>query len=279
MCTRAGSPRRLVVYTEILWENTSMQTFETSHGLIRYNLTNDFMFHVVFEENNAALCKFLGALLHMKPEEIMSVEVKNPIDYGIFPNDKKVILDLKLLLNSNKLINIEMQVLNEKNWPERSLIYLCRCYDNVTKGQDFISVFAAQQISILNFDLDNIDPEFYSTHHLINDRTGNPFTGNFALSVLNLRQIDIATDEDKMWRIDRWAKLLKAQTWEELRMIAANDIEMTGIANTLYVKNQDEQAQMWAQAREDFLWRERCLIAEKDRLRSKLIANGIDPDE
>jgi hypothetical protein len=52
----------------------------------------------------------------------------------------------------------------------------------------------------------------------------------------------MATDEDKKWQIDRWARLFKSSRWEELRMIAAQDTEMTDTAKTLYDKNQDEYA-------------------------------------
>ena len=291
----------------------SIPNYETATGEIRFNLTNDFMFHVVFEENKPALCKLLGSLLHMPMSEIISVEVKNPIDYGSSITDKKVILDLKLLLNECRIVNIEMQVLDDGDWPERSVVYLCRCYDNVLKGNEYDTILPAHQISIVDYDLPEKEPEFYSTHHLVNDKTGAVYTGNFVLSVLNLRQIDMATDEDKKWQIDRWARLFKASRWEELRMIAAQDNEMTDAAKTLYDKNQDEYARNWALAREMFLFEERCRKArekkalaeleearkenaelkketsktknevskakkENERLRALLVANGIDPD-
>ena len=288
--------------------------FETAVGTIEYPFTNDFMFHVVFEESNKCVIKkLLCSLLHMNAEEIVSVNVKNPIDYGKSVTNKKVILDLKLLLNNNTIVNIEMQVFEEKEWPERSLIYLCRSYDNVLKGKEYGSVLHAHQISILDFDLFDDEPEFFSTHHLRNDKSGRLYTGNFSLSVLNLRRIELATEEDKNWKLDKWAALFKATTWEDLRMIAAQDEEMTIASRTLYNKNQDEVARLWAQAHEDFLWEERVRKkraeqTEKDlalkeqkiqsmnieieskeqeiqskeqeiaRLRSLLNANGINPD-
>jgi hypothetical protein len=33
--------------------------------------------------------------------------------------------------------------------------------------------------------------------------------------MLSLKQIGLATDEDKKYKIDTWAKLFKAKTWEE----------------------------------------------------------------
>ena len=73
--------------------------------------------------------------------------------------------------------------------------------------------------------------------------------------MLNLKRIDLATDDGKKWMLDKWAALFKATTWEDLRMIAAPDKEMTIASRQLYNKNQ-----------------------ELARLRSVLIANGLDPD-
>ncbi len=37
-------------------------------------------------------------------------------------------------------------------------------------------------------------------------------------------QIKFATAEDKRYNIDKWAKLFKAKTWEEIKMLAKQDI-------------------------------------------------------
>ncbi len=42
----------------------------------------------------------------------------------------------------------------------------------------------------------------------------------FSISVLDLTNIDLATEEDKSYNIDKWASLFKAQTWEEIKMLA-----------------------------------------------------------
>lgn len=47
------------------------------------------------------------------------------------------ILDAKVLLNNKSVINLEMQVVNYDNWPERSLAYLCRSFDELYRGQDY----------------------------------------------------------------------------------------------------------------------------------------------
>lgn len=43
------------------------------------------------------------------------------------------------------------------------------------------------------------------------------YSNNFILNVLDLTQIELATEEDKQFQIDYWAKLFKSNTWEELK--------------------------------------------------------------
>lgn len=40
-------------------------------------------------------------------------------------------------------------------------------------------------------------------------------------------KINLAAEEDKAWEIDYWARLFKATTWEEIKMIAKQNAEIT----------------------------------------------------
>lgn len=73
--------------------------------------------------NDRALKGLLGSLLHMQPEEILSVEIMNPIVIGEAIQDKEFRLDIKAVLNNYQQINLEMQVVNYHDWPERSIGY------------------------------------------------------------------------------------------------------------------------------------------------------------
>ena len=99
---------------------------EKATGEIEYNMTNDYMFRALFQKNNNALKGLLSSLLHMLPEEILSVEITNPIIIGEAIQDKEFRLDIKAVLNNYHQINLEMQVVNRYDWPERSIGYLSR---------------------------------------------------------------------------------------------------------------------------------------------------------
>lgn len=87
----------------------------------------------------------------MRMEEIAEIRILNPIEIGDVIEEKKMILDLKLELNDSRILDIEMQVIDEGNWSERSLAYLCRAFDQLEMGEDYMEVKKTIHIGILDF--------------------------------------------------------------------------------------------------------------------------------
>ena len=58
---------------------------------------------------------------------------------------------------------------------------------------------------------------------------------------VNLSRIDLATDEDKKHGIDRWAKIFKATTWEELKMLATADKKSDQAISSIWQLTEDEK--------------------------------------
>ena len=90
--------------------------------------------------------------------------------------------------------------------------------------------------------------------------------------MVNLKQIDSATDEDRANRIDYWARLFTATTWEEIKMLAQNNDFIASASQSLYESNADEITREKCRARENYMCLERKLaeqeaaLAEKDKL-------------
>ena len=131
-------------------------------GQLPYTLTNDFFFKAFLQKNETALRGLLSALLSIKLDEISSVTITNPIQEGETVDDKNIILDVKLILNDTHVINLEMQVSNLGNWPERSLTYLCRMFDQLKTGEDYINVKKTVHISIMDFTPNDFPEVLYS---------------------------------------------------------------------------------------------------------------------
>ena len=88
----------------------------------RLPITHDYVFKRVFsyEGNESVLKDFLEAVLKIK---IKKVEVKNPELIKNSKKDKKGVLDIKVEMDNNVIIDIEMQAKDEKNIIERSTTY------------------------------------------------------------------------------------------------------------------------------------------------------------
>ena len=70
--------------------------------------------------------------------------------------------------------------------------------------------------------------------------------------MVDLTHIELATEEDKAWKIDYWARLFTAKTWEDIKMITENNIHMEAAAKEMYVLSADELIQQRCRARDDF---------------------------
>ena len=221
-------------------------------GAIDYPLINDYMFRSVMQSNEKVLKGLLCALLRLNPEDVRTVQVLNPIELGKKISDKEFILDIKILMNNNTAINLEMQVNNQYNWPERSLVYLSRLFDGLNKGETYRAVKPAYQIGILNFTLFPKYPEFFSTYKMLNIKNYQKYSDKFTIHVLDLTQIHLAEKEDKEYELDRWAKLFNALTWEDFKMISADNEYMQEAGKTLYTLNGDDRIRDRCEALEDY---------------------------
>ncbi len=226
-------------------------------GPVAIRMTNDYLFHAMLQKDNEALKGLVGALLRLRPEQIVSADITNPIELGAYIEDKEFVLDVKLLLNSSAVINIELQVINRKNWPERSLSYLCRSFDGLNPAESYSEVKPAMHIGLLDFTLFPEFPEFYATYRMMNVKNHIIYSDKLCLSVVDLTHIDLATEEDRLHHIDRWAALFKATTWEDIKMIAQNDAGITNAANTVWKLSQEDKIRLRCEAREDYYRNER----------------------
>ena len=160
-----------------------------------------------------------------------------------------------------------MQVIDEKNWPERSLSYTCRTFDQLMQGEDYIKAKPVYHIGFLDFNLEHLSPEFYATFKLLNIKNHEIYSDKFILSVVNLNQIELATEEDQKYGIDHWAQLFKADTWEAIKEMAQESEYVSDAAEPLLQSNQDLKIRSYCEAVEEARRVRRGLerlVAEKD---------------
>ena len=96
------------------------------------------------------------------------------------------------------------------------------------------------------------------------------FSSKFKLSVVELNHIELATDEDKAFQIDYWARLFKAKTWEELKMVAEKNEYLNEAAKSVYVANADEIVRQKCLAREAAERHERTVKRDIKRMTKQI---------
>lgn len=223
-----------------------------SSGPLVVPMTNDYLFRALLQQNNRVLKGLICSLLRLSEEEVLTAEITNPIELGTSLTDKTFILDVKVSLNNLAIINLELQVINQHNWVERSLSYLCRSFDTLQAGQNYLNAKPVIQIGLLNYTLFPEHPEFYASYQLLNVKNNSLYSDKLRLSVLDLTQIDLATEEDKSCQLDLWARLFRATTWEEINMLVQENQAIKEAAGTVYQLTQEERIRMECEAREDF---------------------------
>lgn len=220
-------------------------------GDLPVKFTNDYLFRMLMQADEKTLCALIASLLHMRETEILDILVVNPIEPGMIIDDKEFHLDVRLILNQEKEIDLEMQVLKKPGWTDRSMLYACRTFDSLSRGEDYIKTGSMIQISLTDFTLFPESPAFLSSYKVMRQKPPHQvYTDKFEILNLNLTKIDLAEDEDKEYKADQWAKLFKAKTWEDVKMIAEENKEMEQTASSFWQITEDEKIREQIRRRE-----------------------------
>ncbi len=94
-----------------------------------------------------------------------------------------------------------------------------------------------------------------------------PYSDALRLNILELKKSDLATEEDKKWKLDIWARFFKCRTWEEVAMLAKELPILDEAAETIIKLSTTETFRDMCFAREEYLRNENTnikLMAQKD---------------
>lgn len=166
------------------------------------------------------------------------------------------ILDIKLELNNEKIINIEIQAAYQSFWAEQSLTYLCRNYNQLKEGDGYEEIKSCVHIGILGDDaFRKTDPrytgEFFSKYRMLNVKNHKEYSSKFEIRMLLLNRINEVLEEEKNNHngLYYWAKMFTARSWEELKMIAQENPMMQSLAGTVRKLSAEEKVAMACEAR------------------------------
>ena len=117
----------------------------------RLPLTDDYIFKRVFafEGNESVLKDFLEAILK---KDIKKVTIKNPEIIPYEKDEKRGLLDIKAETDDDTILDIEMQMRDERNTEERGTRYLgTMITEQLKKGEQYIKLKKSIVIFITNY--------------------------------------------------------------------------------------------------------------------------------
>ena len=150
--------------------------------------------------------KFSGTRVRIDPK----VEILNPYNAKDAPDDKLSILDVKARLADGTLINVEMQMVVNADYPERSLYYWAALYTSQLKsGEQYEQLARTVSIHIVNGQL---FPGVAGYHQEFEIRAKEHpelrLTDRFSMHTIELAKVKLKVEEVAS-PLDQWCYFFK----------------------------------------------------------------------
>ena len=142
-------------------------------------------------------------------------------------------LDINMLVDDNR-VNLEIQVKDEDNYPERALYYFARIYSSaLPAGEDYNILPRTIIISILDFELFDCD-EVHSEYQVLEVNRHIPLTDKLSMHFFELPKMKEIESIDINNEKDLWLALFNAETEEELEELSKTGGEVMSEAIQAY---------------------------------------------
>ncbi|MCL2185839.1 MAG: Rpn family recombination-promoting nuclease/putative transposase [Treponema sp.] len=118
---------------------------------LEYTFKNDTLFKMLFVRYPNLLKQLVSELLSIRLESIEKFVITNPEMPPEAMGSKFCRLDINMIVNSRR-VNLEIQVQNEGDFPERAMFHWAKIYSSdLKKGGKYIKLPHTIIISIINF--------------------------------------------------------------------------------------------------------------------------------
>jgi predicted transposase/invertase (TIGR01784 family) len=190
---------------------------------LEYTFKNDALFKMVFVKYPDLLKKLVAELLGIPLESIGQFEITNPDIPPETIGDKFCRLDINMTVNGQR-VDLEIQVTNEGDYPERSLYYWAREYSAaLPECEDYSALPRTIVISIVAFKLFPC-AEFHSEYQLLEVTRHTPLTDKQVLHYFELPKLpEVVGAEDEL---KLWLALFNAETEEDLAKLEALEVSV-----------------------------------------------------
>ena len=231
----------------------------------------DFAFKELMR-NDFVRIGFLSAVLGIEDVSIKKTTLMNTNLPKQHENEKQGILDVRLTMNDNTEINIEIQLWYMSAWANRSIFYVARMITEQTEiNKKYSNIKKCVGISILDFEYIRQCNKFHTVYHFREDAENLMYTDVMEIHVVELPKLPSLNDGTSLYD---WVKFIKAETREEFEMLAKQSKYLEAAYETLNQISADEEKRHQYLRREVALYDQNTLM-EENYERGKMVGKAI----
>lgn len=246
---------------EILKEEDNMYKTNSAESVLK--LKNDFLFKVVYgsdtEESKTILKSLLNKILDREEDPIVNIEYKNPFQLREHADDKETILDIKAEVDSKELIDIEMQIIWDKDMHSRLLAYHGGLLREALHGErDYAKMKQTITVCIVDSIVFPETENFLTKFYLMEEQEHFKFSSNTRIYCIELPKVNRARKPvEKLSPLEicleylKYADEIGSRYLDELILRGGKELEMTD--NILKKAAGEELLREKALAREKYL--------------------------
>ena len=198
----------------------------------KITLRNDYAFKRIFgtEENTDILQNLLECILDILPESIAGLELLDKEFHKEILTEKLGILDIKLRLKDKTIINIEIQNRWRGDFPERSVYYWSKMYnESIKQGQDYTNLPKCITINLIGKGF-NKNKRLHNKYFVMEKDTKEPLFSKLEIHIINLETAKLLEESNytdiKTKRLLSWLKFIETDDREVRKMLAQNSKTM-----------------------------------------------------
>jgi len=220
---------------------------------LEYTFKTDTLFKMLFVKYPDLLKRLVAELIGIKYDSIQQFIITNPEMPPESLGDKFCRLDINMIVDGQR-VDLEIQVNNEGDYPERSLYYWAREFSTgLNEGEGYSELPRTIIINIIAFELFGCK-EFHSEYQALEVTRHTQLTDKMSLHYFELPKLPESVTADSGREL--WLKLFQAETEEELAKIESLEVPTMNEAVKAYRHISSspefrERERLWSKARHD----------------------------
>ena len=212
--------------------------------LFTITLRNDYAFKRVFgtEENKDVLQDLLECILDIPPDDIAGLELLDKEFHKDSITDKTGVLDVKLRLKKNTIIDIEIQNRWNSEFVQRTIFYWAKMYtENLKTSEVYTKLPKCITINIVGegFDLNSL---IHSEYNVVEKHLNDRLSDELEIHLLNLAKVKDEENfehDEKKKKLYNWLKFIETDNQEVRKMLAQESPMMAKANATIEVMEMD----------------------------------------